>query len=109
MTGASDDKGGVCLQCGTCCVGPDISSLGKSIGVACCFLDSGMLCSIYADRPDVCRRYMPDEICRLVAAPSLEERVERYLCLFGLVDDPEGTSHKPNIDMPAVDSGEVQR
>lgn len=73
-----------CLKCGTCCTAPDIVSLNKMIGERCRHLDDSGLCSIYDQRPDVCRRYRPDEICLQIAAPTLEKRVERYLELFGL-------------------------
>ena len=73
-----------CSGCGTCCVAPDISALGKKIGERCPHLAEGERCGIYAERPAVCRGYRPDEICRKVAAPTLEERVARYLELFGL-------------------------
>ncbi|TSK07511.1 MAG: YkgJ family cysteine cluster protein [Geobacter sp.] len=73
-----------CSGCGTCCVAPDISALGKKVGERCPHLAEGELCGIYAERPAVCRGYRPDDICRSVAAPTLEERVTRYLELFGL-------------------------
>lgn len=73
-----------CLRCGTCCTAPDISTLGKPAGVPCCHLDASGLCTIYDERPAVCRGYLPDAICSMVAAPTLEERVEKYLELFGL-------------------------
>lgn len=73
-----------CLRCGTCCTAPDISTLEKPAGVPCIHLGETGLCAIYDERPAVCRGYRPDEICRLVAAPTLEERVERYLKIFGL-------------------------
>ena len=73
-----------CRQCGTCCVAPDISSLDKPAGVRCRHLDEEARCRIYDGRPAVCRGYLPDELCRLVAAPELEERVRRYLGLFGI-------------------------
>lgn len=74
-----------CRQCGTCCVAPDISTLGKAWGVPCPHLGEDNLCGIYGERPPVCRNYRPDEICALIAAPSLAERVERYSNLFGLL------------------------
>ncbi len=73
-----------CMKCGTCCVAPDISFLGKPLGVACSHLDGSGLCSIYDSRPDVCRNYLPDWLCLKIAAPTLAERVEKYLGLFGL-------------------------
>lgn len=73
-----------CLRCGTCCTAPDISTLGKPAGVPCIHLDASGLCNIYDERPAVCRGYRPDAICSMVAAPTLEERVGKYLELFGL-------------------------
>jgi len=72
-----------CRRCGTCCVAPDISTLGKPAGVRCPFLSDDTLCLQYDRRPAVCRGYRPDLICTLIAAPTLAERVERYLSLFG--------------------------
>ncbi|MDD2318670.1 MAG: YkgJ family cysteine cluster protein [Geobacteraceae bacterium] len=75
-----------CRRCATCCTAPDISTLSKPAGVPCFHLDSDGSCSIYASRPAVCRGYSPDEICDLIAAPTLEERVANYLRLFSLRD-----------------------
>jgi len=73
-----------CQRCGTCCTAPDIATLGKPLGVRCRYLGEDGLCTIYDDRPGVCRSYRPDGLCLLVAAPTLDERVRRYLELFGL-------------------------
>ena len=73
-----------CNQCGTCCVAPDISSIGKNVGERCADLSAEGLCAVYDKRPEVCRRYRPDEICTMIAAPTLTERVARYRALFGL-------------------------
>ena len=73
-----------CRKCGTCCTAPDIAALGKPLRTRCVHLGEDGLCDAYEKRPGVCRDYRPDEICRLVAAPTLAERVENYLGLFGL-------------------------
>ena len=73
-----------CARCGACCVAPDISTLTKPLGTPCSHLDPSCTCSIYDFRPDVCRRYLPDDICDLIAAATLEERVDRYLEIFGV-------------------------
>ena len=73
-----------CRKCGTCCTAPDIATLGKPLGVRCRHLDENGLCAIYEERPAVCRGYQSDGICREIAAPTLAERVENYLGLFGL-------------------------
>ncbi|HWI40851.1 MAG TPA: YkgJ family cysteine cluster protein [Verrucomicrobiae bacterium] len=73
-----------CRRCGTCCVAPDISTLGKPAGVRCPHLGEDGLCAAYDRRPPVCRGYRPDELCLQVAADTLEERVENYLALFGV-------------------------
>jgi Fe-S-cluster containining protein len=65
-------------------VAPDISSIGKGVGERCRHLDTENRCGIYDRRPDICRCYRPDEICRQVFAPTLEERVDRYRTLFSL-------------------------
>jgi len=71
-----------CRKCGTCCTAPDIASLGKPVGVRCGHLDGDLLCRIYATRPEVCKGYRPDGICRAIAAPTLAERVAKYRALF---------------------------
>ena len=73
-----------CLKCGTCCAAPDIGALDKPLGVRCVHLGDDGLCAVYEERPAVCRGYWPDEICMRIAAPTLEERVGKYLELFGL-------------------------
>lgn len=73
-----------CTRCGTCCVAPDISTLGKPAGQPCRYLGNDLRCTIYDSRPEVCRRYRPDEICRLIAAPTLRERVQKYARLLGI-------------------------
>lgn len=73
-----------CARCGTCCVAPDISALRKPLGARCSFLGEDLACRRYETRPEVCRSYRPDELCQRVQAPTLEERVARYLDLFGL-------------------------
>ena len=81
-------RGVECRQCGTCCVAPDISTLGKPCGVRCRHLDATHRCRIYEERPAVCRGYRSDGLCQQIAAPLLDERVSRYLGLFGI--RPEG-------------------
>lgn len=73
-----------CAGCGTCCVAPDISTLGKKVGQRCPHLTENLSCGIYEERPAVCRGYRPDDICQAIAAPTLELRVTRYLKLFGM-------------------------
>lgn len=72
-----------CRRCGTCCVAPDIAALAKPLGIPCQHLSDNRECAVYDERPAVCRGYRPDELCMMVDAPTLEERVERYLTLFG--------------------------
>ena len=73
-----------CVKCGTCCTAPDIAALGKPLGVRCQHLDESLRCLIYETRPEVCRGYRPDGLCREVAAPTLAERVAKYRAVFGL-------------------------
>lgn len=73
-----------CTKCGTCCVAPDIAALGKPLGVRCPRLGADNLCTQYESRPPVCRGYQPDELCLRIAAPTLAERVAKYLAIFEL-------------------------
>ncbi len=73
-----------CWKCGACCVAPDISALGKAVGVRCPHLTVGNLCAIYDRRPQICRDHKVDEVCDAIEAPTLDERVANYLRLFDL-------------------------
>jgi Fe-S-cluster containining protein len=74
-----------CSKCGACCVAPDISSLGKPLGVRCeHLLPESNLCAVYENRPKICRDYQADWLCERIAAPTLDERVDNYLRLFDL-------------------------
>lgn len=78
-----------CTRCGACCVAPDIAALDKPLGLRCPHLTEDNLCGVYEQRPSVCRDYAADEVCRLIEAPTLEERVRKYLDLFGLAAEAE--------------------
>lgn len=78
-----------CTRCGACCVAPDIAALDKPLGLRCPHLGPDNLCTVYERRPQVCRDYAADEVCRLIEAPTLEERVHKYLALFGLTAEAE--------------------
>jgi Fe-S-cluster containining protein len=73
-----------CTRCGACCVAPDISSLRKPLGQRCPHLTADNLCAVYEDRPAVCRSYAADWLCDRIAAPTLDERVRKYLAVFQL-------------------------
>src|SRR5688500_3966855 len=73
-----------CTLCGACCVAPDIAALDKPVGMRCPHLSADNLCSVYENRPKICRDYKADEVCRMIEAPTLDERVGKYLALFGL-------------------------
>lgn len=76
-----------CTCCGACCVAPDIAALDKPLGLRCPHLTEDNLCGVYEQRPAVCRDYAADEVCRLIEAPTLDERVRKYLDLFGLAEE----------------------
>jgi Fe-S-cluster containining protein len=78
-----------CTQCGACCVAPDIAALDKPLGLRCPHLTADNLCGIYDRRPQICRDYRPDEVCTLIAAPTLDERVKKYLALFDLQEESD--------------------
>jgi len=96
-----------CTRCGACCVAPDIAALDKPLGARCPHLGADLLCTIYERRPDVCRSYDPDALCRVVEAPTLDERVRRYLLEFGLVEEAERAAGAPGMRaarrLPLVD------
>ena len=68
---------------------PDIAALDKPLGVRCPHLTAEALCAVYDRRPQVCRDYAADDVCRRVEAPTLDQRVARYLALFGLEAEAE--------------------
>ncbi len=78
-----------CTRCGACCVAPDIAALDKPLGLRCPHLGADNLCTVYEQRPQVCRDYQPDAVCRLIEAPTLEERVHKYLALFELTAEAD--------------------
>ena len=77
-----------CTKCGACCVAPDIAALGKPLGERCPHLTAENLCAVYESRPQICRDYQADWLCERIAAPALEERVRKYLEVFGLAPSP---------------------
>lgn len=88
MSGAPDARPAgparECTRCGACCVAPDIAALDKPLGRPCPHLGPDDLCTIYDRRPDVCRAYTADALCDVIEAPTRDERVRRYLAVFGL-------------------------
>jgi Fe-S-cluster containining protein len=86
-------------------VAPDIAALDKPLGMRCPHLGPDNLCTVYDRRPQVCRDYEPDEVCRLIEAPSLEERVQKYLALFGLTEEAEATRQKGCASMRRARGG----
>ena len=76
-----------CTRCGACCVAPDIAALDKPLGLRCPHLTADNLCAAYDRRPQICRDYQADRMCELIAAPTLDERVAKYLALFELSDE----------------------
>lgn len=94
-----------CTRCGACCVAPDIAALDKPLGMRCPHLGPDNLCTVYDRRPQVCRDYEPDEVCRRIEAPTLEERVQKYLALFGLTEEAEATRQKGCASMRRARGG----
>lgn len=66
---------------------PDIAALDKPLGLVCPHLGPDARCTAYERRPRICRDYQPDELCERIAAPTLEERVARYLAHFELTEE----------------------
>ena len=76
-----------CTMCGACCVAPDIAMLDKPLGLVCPHLGPDNLCTVYEQRPATCRNYQADELCAAIDAPTLEERVQKYLAHFGVTEE----------------------
>ena len=76
-----------CTRCGACCVAPDIAALDKPLGLRCPHLTADNLCSVYERQTSGRRSYEADALCRLIEAPTLEERVGKYLALFELTEE----------------------
>ena len=74
-----------CMMCGACCTAYDISSLKKPAGVSCVHLLPTGLCGDYENRPDVCRRFKPDEICLEIAPLSVDEKIKRIMEIYELM------------------------
>jgi hypothetical protein len=54
----------------------DISVLKKPAGTPCSELTPDGKCGNYANRPEVCRAFKPDELCTLVSTLPLKEKVK---------------------------------
>lgn len=80
-----------CFRCGTCCIAPDISTLGKPVGKPCVHLRDDHLCGIYADRPPVCREYRPDAVCLALQQLPPEDRVAYFFAVYDLQVDESST------------------
>jgi uncharacterized protein len=89
-----------CTSCGACCVAPDISTLGKGLGVPCIHLGEDLLCTIYEMRPAICRSYQADAFCDLIDAPTLKARVHKYLSAFDLLF--EAGLEIPQLEIPQL-------
>jgi uncharacterized protein len=91
-----------CSQCGTCCVAPDIAALDKPLGQRCPHLREDNLCAVYEDRPAVCRAYAADAFCAQIAAPTLAERVQKYLAAFDLEREAQRVRERGETSMKAA-------
>ncbi len=94
-----------CTKCGACCVAPDIAALDKPLGLVCPHLGPDALCTIYERRPQVCRDYSADEVCGQIEAATLEERVAKYLMLFGLTAEADVVKRSKVLSMKRARSG----
>ncbi len=94
-----------CTKCGACCVAPDIAALDKPLGLRCPHLGPDDLCTAYEQRPAVCRSYAADELCEAIAAPTLAERVAKYLAHFELTDEAEAVRKSGQTSRAALFKG----
>ncbi|MDR2400811.1 MAG: YkgJ family cysteine cluster protein [Deferribacteraceae bacterium] len=72
----------ICDKCGVCCIVFDISTLNKPAGVPCPYLSENGLCSVYEERPAVCRAFKADEICESLAALPKGEKIKRLNAIY---------------------------
>ncbi len=91
-----------CTKCGACCVAPDIAALDKPLGLVCPHLGPDSLCTIYETRPQVCRDYDADAMCEAIASDTLEQRVAKYLALFGLTAEADVVKRAGLLSMKAA-------
>jgi len=91
-----------CTKCGACCVAPDIAALDKPLGLRCPHLGPDSLCMAYEARPAVCRSYQADALCLEIAAPTLEERVAKYLAHFDLTAEAEAVRRSGKTSRAAL-------
>lgn len=86
-----------CYRCGTCCIAADISTIQKPAAVRCVHLADDFSCTIYENRPEVCRNYTPWELCDRIQHPDANVRVRRFLEAFGMeayLEGPPGSQPK---------------
>ena len=55
------------------------------MGQPCVHLGADRRCTIYPDRPAVCRDYRPDALCVALQALPPAARVGHYLQFYGLI------------------------
>lgn len=94
-----------CTRCGACCVAPDIAALDKPVGLRCPHLTADHLCSVYEDRPQICRDFQADDVCKQIEAKTLEERVAKYLALFDLKAEADEVRRRGCRSMRQARSG----
>jgi Fe-S-cluster containining protein len=73
-----------CQQCGVCCTVFDIAALKKKELTPCKYLDENNRCTIYENRPDVCKNYMPDEICMLISTLDKSDKIKVVQKIYGI-------------------------
>ncbi len=52
--------------------------------MVCKYLSKDNLCEIYEDRPDVCKNFMPDEICVLISTLSKDDKLRVVKKIYGI-------------------------
>lgn len=62
--------------------------------VPCVHLSPERVCTIYEERPAVCRNYLPDSVCdEMASIPTESERIQHYAMAFDVLQ-PSVTSTK---------------
>lgn len=69
-----------CRKCGQCCVKFEIPELEKKENERCKYLTEDNLCSIYADRPKICRDFPKIDDYDYVCEHSIDLNVKAEVC-----------------------------
>lgn len=94
------DSGRACGTCTLCCKLPAIAELSKPAGSWCHFCAPQSGCTVYADRPKVCRDFR----CGWLAEASYPDHWKPSACKMILVTQPGGQRLNVHVDPDRPDA-----